>query len=171
MIDFHFIKIVTIVKMRVYLDFEQDESYTPTRMVFAAGQTGEHYGVHEFSEWKGETPRGWQDVSFMDNVGQERLGINGGGAVRCMFLQIRIMENHQNGKDTHVRGVQIFSKEETDFYALEKYGYPAGQWGKGDSDDEDDKKPGKGKGKAKDEVFYTPEGMTPPSWLVEPVIR
>jgi hypothetical protein len=30
----------TVVRIRVYLDFELDESYTPTKMVFAAGMGG-----------------------------------------------------------------------------------------------------------------------------------
>lgn len=29
-----------------------------------------------------------------------------------MVLQLRIIENHQNGKDTHLRGLQVFSKDE-----------------------------------------------------------
>ena len=30
----------------------------------------------------------------------------------CMVLQVRVLENHQNGKDTHVRGMQVFSVDE-----------------------------------------------------------
>ena len=29
-----------------------------------------------------------------------------------MVVQIRICENHQNGKDTHVRGFQVFARDE-----------------------------------------------------------
>ena len=29
------------------------------------------------------------------------------------MLQLRVLENHQNGKDTHVRGVQIFAQDDT----------------------------------------------------------
>jgi len=29
--------------------------------------------------------------------------------LRCMLLQVQIRENHQNGKDTHLRGLQIFA--------------------------------------------------------------
>ena len=29
-----------------------------------------------------------------------------------MVLQVRVLENHQNGKDTHIRGMQIFSMDE-----------------------------------------------------------
>ena len=32
--------------------------------------------------------------------------------LKCWVLQVRIVENHQNGKDTHVRGVKIFARDE-----------------------------------------------------------
>lgn len=44
----------------------------------------------------------------LDNVG----GGADGKTLRCFLLQVRIMENHQNGKDTHVRGLKIFAKDE-----------------------------------------------------------
>ncbi|KAA6412209.1 MAG: galactose-binding like protein [Lasallia pustulata] len=101
----HFFKLVRIVQIRVYLDFELDESYTPTRMVFLAGMG--MYDLTEFGEWVGEGPRGgW------------RWGWGGGGeaeagnVLRAMVLQVRVCENHQNGKDTHVRGVQVFARDE-----------------------------------------------------------
>lgn len=31
--------------------------------------------------------------------------------LRCMLVQVQIRENHQNGKDTHLRGLQIFARE------------------------------------------------------------
>ena len=125
--------------MRVYLDFELDESYTPTKMVFAAGM-GE-YDLTEFAEWAGKGPKGWVEVGLGGvggrmagaesgggddgaeegdgdkGEGEERGGGGGGrgrGAdvLRCMCVQVRVVENHQNGKDTHVRGVQIFARDE-----------------------------------------------------------
>jgi anaphase-promoting complex subunit 10 len=88
----------------VYLDHKLDESYTPTKMVFAAGM-GE-YDLVEFAEWRGENPRGWVDVNL------QGVGEGGGGVLRAMVVQVRVLENHQNGKDTHVRGVQIFARDE-----------------------------------------------------------
>ena len=35
-----------------------------------------------------------------------------GSTLRCFLLQIRILENNQNGKDTHLRGFQVFGKDE-----------------------------------------------------------
>ncbi|MCJ1308501.1 anaphase promoting complex subunit doc1 [Agyrium rufum] len=134
-LNIHFFKQVSIVKLRIYLDSDLDESYTPTRMVFAAGMQGDSYGLVEFAEWKGEDPSGWVDIGLEgcggvdeedyggmggddggENEDEEVEGGNkmsgGGGVLRCMCLQIRILENHQNGKDTHLRGVQIFARDE-----------------------------------------------------------
>ena len=102
----HFPRTVTILKIRIYLDFSLDESYTPTRMEFYGGLHGENYGLVQFAEWKAEEPRGWQDISV------EGCGPGGSDGIRARVLEIRVIENHQNGKDTHVRGVQIFARDE-----------------------------------------------------------
>ncbi|KAI9739160.1 MAG: anaphase promoting complex subunit doc1 [Cirrosporium novae-zelandiae] len=124
-IHLHFFKLVSITRLRLYLDFHLDESYTPTRIAFFAGFST--YDLIEVGEWHGETPSGWVEMP-LEGVGGGRggyLGVlneeetNGGdkeprekNELRCMVLQVRILENHQNGKDTHVRGIQIWGKEE-----------------------------------------------------------
>ncbi|KAL6720472.1 hypothetical protein ACLMJK_002395 [Lecanora helva] len=100
----HFNRWVKIVKMRVYLDYLLDESYTPTKMTFWGG-TGMHDLVM-FYEWTGQEPHGWVDVDL------DGVGVAGKAELRAFVVQVRILENHQNGKDTHVRGMQIFSKDE-----------------------------------------------------------
>lgn len=156
----HFFKRVDIVRLRVLLDFDRDESYTPTRMVFYASMGGAGELV-EFANWQGETPVGWVEVSLVGVGGRHGhgYGSNGGERVwvravgdahdgtdiddendnldndddqdeqedqdladsndptagnvlKAMVVQMRIMENHQNGKDTHVRGFQVFSRDE-----------------------------------------------------------
>ncbi|KAF3041158.1 anaphase promoting complex subunit doc1 [Didymella heteroderae] len=65
-LNIHFFKLVRIVGLRLYLDFEQDESYTPTRIIFLAGS-----GMNDLQEWgemRLESPRGWQWADF-SNVG------------------------------------------------------------------------------------------------------
>jgi anaphase-promoting complex subunit 10 len=32
--------------------------------------------------------------------------------LRAHLVQIKILENHQNGKDTHLRGLQVFARSE-----------------------------------------------------------
>ncbi|KAF2194862.1 galactose-binding like protein [Zopfia rhizophila CBS 207.26] len=191
-LNIHFFKLVRIVGLRLYLDFEADESYTPTRIVFLAGSGGND--LVEWGEMRLEQPRGWVWVDFSgvgeassdeedeDEEDSEGMGIQGladalndstssfenhnypsvSGAdpmvldqptptqqtpsngsrahipprrplnalptntpqqrrspkkknkmpvLRAHLVQIKILENHQNGKDTHLRGLQIFARD------------------------------------------------------------
>ncbi|KAF3481119.1 anaphase-promoting complex subunit 10 [Arthroderma uncinatum] len=133
----HFFKRVAIVRIRVYLDFELDESYTPTKMIFLAGMGGND--LVEFATWQGDTPCGWVDIK-LDGVGgrhqkidkltrrdEERqrrrrsrtpesrakpVNKNQPKQPNVMVLQVKVCENHQNGKDTHVRGFQVFARDD-----------------------------------------------------------
>lgn len=123
LLSIHFFKLVSIVSMEVLLDFENDESYTPTKIQFLAGM-GVH-DIQEFAEMSFEQPNGWHLVDF-SNVGpieddseddDESQGevINWGKrpVLRAFLVQVRILENHQNGKDTHLRGVRLFARDDT----------------------------------------------------------
>ncbi|KIW13598.1 hypothetical protein PV08_08787 [Exophiala spinifera] len=143
----HFFKLVAIVKMRIYLDFELDESYTPTKIKFYAGMS--EGGLVEFGSWEVEETmdpdtgepqssiegvRGWIDVPLKGVGGREvryhddepilgiagsssspsqttSVDVFGGDVLKAMVVQVRICENHQNGKDTHVRGFQVFARD------------------------------------------------------------
>ncbi|KAF8852249.1 anaphase-promoting complex, subunit 10 [Acephala macrosclerotiorum] len=104
-LNIHFSRLVSIVAIRLYLDFEADESYTPTRITLLAG-TGYH-DLIPFSALSFEQPKGWIDVP-LDHVG----GGEDGKTLRAFLVQVRIVENHQNGKDTHVRGLKIYARDD-----------------------------------------------------------
>ena len=119
LLNIHFFKLVAIAKLRVYLDFELDESYTPTKMVFAAGMST--YDLTEFATWEADGPKGWVDIDLTGVGGRDKTVIeetdfglpqHGGDVLKAMLVQIRVCENHQNGKDTHVRGVQVFARDD-----------------------------------------------------------
>ncbi|TKA65343.1 hypothetical protein B0A55_09441 [Friedmanniomyces simplex] len=121
LLSIHFFKLVSIVSIEVLLDFENDESYTPTKIQFLAGM-GVH-DIQEFAEMTFEQPNGWHEVDF-SNVGpieqeddededaDEIVDWSKRPVLRAFLLQVRILENHQNGKDTHLRGVRVFAREE-----------------------------------------------------------
>ncbi|KAF2461905.1 anaphase-promoting complex, subunit 10-domain-containing protein [Lineolata rhizophorae] len=178
LLNIHFFKVVPICAMRIYLDFDQDESYTPIKIAFAAGMG--YYDLIEFAVMGFERPRGWIDVDLsgvgryewqpaLKSLGEddeddgsedetqddeeadpneeeytneyededdedEELDDEGGHEdanpsssgrnrerrcrrgrrlpiLRAMLIQIRISENHQNGKDTHLRGLQVFTRD------------------------------------------------------------
>ncbi|KAG0649015.1 Cyclosome subunit 10 [Hyphodiscus hymeniophilus] len=104
-LNIHFSRLVSIRSIRIYLDFETDESYTPTKISLLAG-TGYH-DLIPFSMLEFTQPKGWIDVPLED-VG----GGKDGKTLRAFLVQVKIMENHQNGKDTHVRGLKIYARDE-----------------------------------------------------------
>ena len=53
-----------------------------------------------------DRPKGWQKVPF-DTVG----GGPDGNTLYSWVLQMTITDNHQNGKDTHLRGIKIFAPD------------------------------------------------------------
>ena len=91
--------------IRFYVDYNQDESYTPTNIIFHAG-TG-HHDLTQFAELPLRNPVGWQDVPLTDCGGGRD-----GNSLCCWIVQMHIKENHQNGKDTHIRGIKIFALDE-----------------------------------------------------------
>ncbi|KAI5850137.1 anaphase-promoting complex, subunit 10-domain-containing protein [Tricharina praecox] len=100
-INIHFAKRVKVKRIRMYLDFENDESYTPTKMSVLSG-TGFH-DLIEVTKLDLERPTGWIEVR-LDDVHED-------GELRTFLIQVAIHANHQNGKDTHVRGLQIYAAE------------------------------------------------------------
>lgn len=61
-----------------------------------------------------EEPLGWVEVDLgaggVRDDGEEVRGESGGGGcLRTWLIQVVILGNHQNGKDTHVRGLQVFA--------------------------------------------------------------
>jgi len=100
----------------------------------------------QFAEWRGEEPRGWVDVDL------EGVGVGGKPELRAFVVQVRILENHQNGKDTHVRGVQLFAKDDRVMRAKSMGGVPVVEV-------------------AGDEGEVGEFGMAEPDWMGEPVIR
>lgn len=47
------------------------------------------------------------------DIAEDRGDPYAGNVLKAMVIQMRVMENHQNGKDTHVRGFQVFACDDT----------------------------------------------------------
>lgn len=105
LLTIHFLRRVEIRAIRFYVDYNQDESYTPTNIVFHGG-TG-HHDLTQFAEMPLVNPVGWQDVPLADCGGGPD-----GHSLSCWIVQVHIKENHQNGKDTHIRGIKIYARDE-----------------------------------------------------------
>ncbi|KAJ5089290.1 hypothetical protein N7532_007974 [Penicillium argentinense] len=207
----HFFKLVAVVRIRVYLDFELDESYTPTKMVFLAGMGGND--LVEFATWEGDGPCGWVDVPLtgvggrnggwvredemthnrrsmsaqqrsqdgptrqgpvneknIDRQGQSVKTPNdiyNGNVLKAMVIQMRVMENHQNGKDTHVRGFQVFACDDSRRrMAVAPSASADGRPGQADAS----RPSSQGTDAARTSVMAA-YGLEQPDWMGEPVIR
>ncbi|KAI2631763.1 APC10-domain-containing protein [Xylaria nigripes] len=104
-LNIHFIKRVEIRALRLYLDYELDESYTPTKIQITAG-TGPNLTI-PFTTMELSQPKGWIDVPIAGAGGGPD-----GNSLCCFFVRVIILENHQNGKDTHIRGVKVYALDE-----------------------------------------------------------
>jgi len=103
----HFITIefprkVAIQKLSLYLSFPLDDSYTPATVAVRAG-TGPS-DLQDVRVVTLEKPDGWLtfDVSAEPNDDGE-----GYKPVHAYVLQVIVIANHMNGKDTHVRGLRV----------------------------------------------------------------
>lgn len=191
----HFFKLVAIVKMRVYLDFGLDESYTPTKMRFFAGMS--EGGLVEFGHWQAvettdpetgevhssvENICGWLEVPLKGVGGRDKRNygdedgllhdademerddedidnLMGGDVLKAMVVQVRICENHQNGKDTHVRGFQVFARDDTGTKEMRKVVRKGKQKTRTTATIEDDD----------DETELV--GLQPADWMGDPELR
>lgn len=73
-------------------------------------------------------------------------------------MQVKVVENHQNGKDTHVRGLKIYARDEKAIGGL------------GGLEELVDRKAGGVRGRVK--VSVERHGMlAEPDWMGEPELR
>mgnify|MGYP000868821508 CR=1 FL=1 len=97
-----------------------------------------------------------------------------GNVLKAMVIQMRVLENHQNGKDTHVRGFQVFAVDDDRRRASAVAG-AAGTRSRRQSvrkslrggKDARDEHAESGDGAAGGKVT----GLEEPDWMGEPVIR
>ncbi|ORY91653.1 anaphase-promoting complex, subunit 10/DOC domain-containing protein [Leucosporidium creatinivorum] len=104
LINIQFSKKQSISQISIYADVSQDDSYTPQKISLRAGTY--HGDLHEVRWVDLQQPNGWQHLKI---GGSARGDDDGGEPIRAHLIQIAIISNHMNGKDTHVRGVRIFA--------------------------------------------------------------
>uniref|UniRef100_A0A803LYH9 Anaphase-promoting complex subunit 10 n=1 Tax=Chenopodium quinoa TaxID=63459 RepID=A0A803LYH9_CHEQI len=99
MINIQFQKKVKLQLIVLYVDFKLDESYTPSKISIRAGD-----GFHNMKEIKAVElvkPSGWVYISLSGNDARETF-------VNTFMLQIAVLSNHLNGRDTHVRQIKVY---------------------------------------------------------------
>jgi anaphase-promoting complex subunit 10 len=88
---------MTLEEVCLYLNYKQDESYTPNKISFRIGTI--FHDLYEIKVVELNEPLGWISIKLTQPNGRP---------VRTFFLQIAILSNHQNGRDTHIRQIKIF---------------------------------------------------------------
>uniref|UniRef100_A0A9I9E0Q0 DOC domain-containing protein n=2 Tax=Cucumis melo TaxID=3656 RepID=A0A9I9E0Q0_CUCME len=99
LVNIQFQKKVKLQLVVLYVDFKLDESYTPSKISIRAGD-----GFHNLKEIKTVElvkPTGWVYLSLSGNDPKDTF-------VNTFMLQIAVLSNHLNGRDTHVRQIKIY---------------------------------------------------------------
>ncbi|CCI45658.1 hypothetical protein ABG067_005123 [Albugo candida] len=107
-INIEFNKKTLIQEIAFYLYYKLDESYTPKRISIRSGNTVQDLVEIHLQELV--EPNGWVRVPLhiIEN-GKHR-------PLRTFFLQIVVLAMHQNGRDTHIRQIKIYSPRETNIF-------------------------------------------------------
>ncbi|KAJ6839479.1 anaphase-promoting complex subunit 10 isoform X2 [Iris pallida] len=99
LVNIQFQKKVKLQLVVLYVDFKLDESYTPSKISIRAGD-----GFHNLKEIKTVElvkPVGWVHISLSGTDPRETF-------IHTFMLQLAILSNHLNGRDTHVRQIKVF---------------------------------------------------------------
>ena len=93
---------VRIHEIVIYTDFKLDESYTPSKISIRVGST--FHDLQEIHVEELNEPSGWVTILPPREETAE------GGVLRTHFIQVAVLANHQNGRDTHIRQIKICAR-------------------------------------------------------------
>ncbi|GAA6023943.1 hypothetical protein JCM11491_000298 [Sporobolomyces phaffii] len=108
LINVQFSKKQSIAEVWIYVDIRVDDSYTPHKISIRAGTF--HGDLHEVKWVELQQAKGWQPMVLTGAPGNP----DEGQPIRAHLVQIAIISNHMNGKDTHVRGVRVYAPKPFD---------------------------------------------------------
>ncbi|KAL1923569.1 uncharacterized protein VTP21DRAFT_8549 [Calcarisporiella thermophila] len=102
LVNIQFPKRTGITHLCIFLDAKQDESYTPNKLSVRVGNS--FYDLMDLHILDLEEPSGWVVIPLSSSsTGRTKLPLV------TRLLQLAILSNHQNGKDTHVRQIKVFA--------------------------------------------------------------
>ncbi|GAA5966874.1 hypothetical protein JCM3765_004587 [Sporobolomyces pararoseus] len=114
LINVQFSKKQSISEVWIYVDIRVDDSYTPHKISIRAGTF--HGDLHEVKWVELQQAKGWQAMVLTGPAGSPDEGPTKRTSqpIRAHLIQIAIISNHMNGKDTHVRGVRVYAPKPLD---------------------------------------------------------
>lgn len=98
LVNIQFPKKVRLQQVALFVDFKVDESYTPNKISIRAGNS--FHDLREIKVIDLMEPMGWVNISLCKNDSKDFL--------RAFFVQLAVLSNHQNGRDTHIRQIKIY---------------------------------------------------------------
>lgn len=98
LVNIQFRRKTSVQDVCVYADYKLDESYTPNRISVRAGNHFQDLQEVELIDLN--EPNGWVVIPLKDS---------NDSPVRAFLIQIAVMSNHQNGRDTHIRQIKVHS--------------------------------------------------------------
>lgn len=130
-----------VTHVSLWLNVRRDDSYTPTKVLVEAGTDYHDLTEVRFRQWDSDAsqaigpdgvpgagqPHGWKhfylgasparsimEEEELSGEEQKRLFGEAGGLepIWTWMIQISVLANHQNGKDTHVRGCLVWGPKE-----------------------------------------------------------
>ena len=97
-VSIQFRRKTTVQDVCLYADYKADESYTPNRLSIRAGNHAND--LSEMEQVELSEPTGWVCIPLKDSKEKP---------IRTFMIQIAVLSNHQNGRDTHIRRIKIRS--------------------------------------------------------------
>lgn len=98
-IQFTFNKLTYIEEVRIYLSYAQDDSYTPQEIEVRCGLVESE--INPITNMTLVEPEGFFSLSVKEE---------------CFYLQIIILSNHQDGKDSHVRHLKLMESKTKELF-------------------------------------------------------
>ena len=103
LINIQFPKRTMISYISIYTEYKQDESYTPNKISIRIGN--DPHDLQQFELLELDEPSGWINTELRkDNQN-----------IKTFMVQIAVLGNHQNGRDTHLRQIKIFGPKHNTF--------------------------------------------------------
>lgn len=100
LVNIQFQRKVRLSAIALLLNFKLDESYTPSKIAIRAGTT--HADLKEVHVETLTSPQGWHNIPLQPPNQPD------GTPLKAYLVQVAVLVNHQNGRDTHLRQVRIF---------------------------------------------------------------
>ena len=81
----------------IYTDYKSDESYTPSKISVRVGN--DFHDLKQIELVELDEPNGWISIELKADD----------HCIRTFMIQLAVLGNHQNGRDTHIRQIKVFA--------------------------------------------------------------